>query len=67
MKREDWLLKLRRCTSKETLEKIIEKNSYQLSANELEYFNSAADHRLAEIVMGKLYDKVPAAVWKFIN
>jgi len=67
MKKEDWLLKLRRCTSRETLEKIIEKNSYQLSASELEYFNSAADHRLAEIVMGKLYDKIPAAVWKFIN
>jgi len=67
MKKEDWLLKLRRCTSRETLEKIIEKNSYQLSASELEYFNSAADHRLAEIVMGKLYDKIPAAVWRFIN
>ena len=67
MKKEDWLLKLRRCTSRETLEKIIEKNSYQLSVNELEYFNSAADHRLAEIVMGKLYDKIPAAVWKFIR
>jgi hemolysin expression modulating protein len=67
MNREDWLLKLRRCTSRETLEKIIEKNSYQLSAHELEYFNSAADHRLAEIIMGKLYDKIPAAVWKFIK
>jgi len=67
MKKEDWLLKLRRCTSRETLEKIIEKNSYQLSASELEYFNSAADHRLAEIVMGKLYDKIPAAVWRFIK
>jgi hemolysin expression modulating protein len=67
MKKDDWLLKLRRCTSRETLEKIIEKNSYQLSVNELEYFNSAADHRLAEIVMGKLYDKIPAAVWKFIR
>jgi len=67
MKKKDWLLKLRRCTSRETLEKIIEKNSYQLSENELEYFNSAADHRLAEIVMGKLYDKIPVAVWTFIK
>lgn len=67
MKKEDWVLKLRRCTSRETLEKVIEINSYQLSDNELEYFNSAADHRLAEIVMGKFYDKIPATVWKFIK
>lgn len=67
MRKEDWLFRLRRCTSKETLEKIIEKNSYELTVDELESFNSAADHRLAEIIMGKLYDKVPSSVWMYVK
>jgi len=67
MTRQEWLLQLRRCTSKETLEKIIDKNTYSLSIDELETFNSAVDHRLAELTMGKLYDKVPREVWKFVK
>jgi hemolysin expression modulating protein len=67
VRKEDWLFRLRRCTSKETLEKIIEKNSYELTVDELESFNSAADHRLAEIIMGKLYDKVPSSVWMYVK
>ncbi|EAO2388468.1 transcriptional regulator, partial [Salmonella enterica subsp. enterica serovar Heidelberg] len=27
----------------------------------------AADHRLAELTMNKLYDKIPSSVWKFIR
>lgn len=60
-------MKLRRCTCLETLEKIIEKNRYELSDTELEIFNSAADHRLAEITMNKLYDKIPASVWQHVK
>jgi len=67
MTRQDWVLKLRRCTSKETLEKVIEKNKYSLSINEMENFNAAVDHRLAELTMGKLYDKIPAGVWKYVR
>ncbi|HBT3344914.1 TPA: hemolysin expression modulator Hha, partial [Klebsiella pneumoniae] len=59
--------RLRRCTSKETLERIIEKNQYSLSDDELEHFNAAVDHRLAEMTMGKLYDRVPPGVWKFVK
>ncbi|MFM3097299.1 Hha/YmoA family nucleoid-associated regulatory protein, partial [Klebsiella pneumoniae] len=25
------------------------------------------DHRLAEMTMGKLYDRVPPGVWKFVK
>ncbi|ECB2952088.1 hemolysin activation protein, partial [Salmonella enterica subsp. enterica] len=25
------------------------------------------DHRLAELTMNKLYDKVPASVWKYVQ
>ncbi|MEA7538895.1 hemolysin expression modulator Hha, partial [Salmonella enterica subsp. enterica serovar Virginia] len=41
----------------DTLERVIEKNKYELSDNELAVFYSAADHRLAELTMNKLYDK----------
>lgn len=49
------------------LERVIEKNKYSLSDDELEYFNAAVDHRLAEIAMGKFYDKIPAGVWKYVK
>ncbi|EBW5029005.1 hypothetical protein DPS16_23100 [Salmonella enterica subsp. enterica serovar Enteritidis] len=41
--------------------------TYKLSNDELESFNSAADHRLAELTMNRLYDKVPASVWQFVR
>ena len=34
---------------------------------ELEAFNSAVDNRLAELTMNKLYDRVPASVWKYVT
>lgn len=55
----DWLFQLRKCSNKETLERVAESNRYKLSDDELEMFNSAADHRLAELTMNRLYDKVP--------
>lgn len=67
MSKEQWLLQLRRSTSIETLERIIEKNRYELSNDALEAFNSAADHRLAELTMNKLFDKIPPSVWKFVR
>ncbi|HCD1254269.1 hemolysin expression modulator Hha [Citrobacter sp. ANG330] len=65
--KQEWLFQLRQCTNQETLEKIIEKNIYCLTMDELESFNAAADHRLAEIVTNKLYDKVPMSVWTFVR
>lgn len=67
MKKIDYLMRLRKCRTMETLERVIEKNKYELSNDELEIFNSAADHRLAELTMNKLYDKVPVSVWKFVR
>lgn len=65
--RQEWLFQLRKCTSKETLEKVIEINRYKLNESEAEAFNSASDHRLAELTMKKLYDKVPSGVWKYVK
>ncbi|AFI89636.1 hemolysin expression modulator Hha [Pectobacterium parmentieri] len=67
MNKKDWLFRLRRCKSKETLEKIIERRRHLLSDDELEHFNSAVDHRLAEITMGTFYNKVPSYVWRFVS
>ncbi|NYS30025.1 MULTISPECIES: HHA domain-containing protein [unclassified Pantoea] len=63
----DYLMRLRRCRSLDTLERVIEKNKYELPEDELAVFYSAADHRLAELTMNKLYDKVPVSVWKFVR
>ncbi|ECV7800388.1 hemolysin expression modulator Hha [Salmonella enterica subsp. enterica serovar Brandenburg] len=65
--KHEWLYQLRKCSNKETLEKVAESNRYKLSVDELEMFNSAADHRLAELTMNRLYDKVPASVWQFVR
>ena len=67
MTKTDYLMRLRKCTSIETLERVIEKNKYELTDDELKLFYSAADHRLAELTMNKLYDKIPASVWKFVR
>ena len=67
MTKQEWILRLRRCTSKETLERLIEENKYSLSDDELEHFNAAVDHRLAEMTMGTLYNRVPPGVWKFVK
>ncbi len=63
--KQEWLYQLRRCSSLKTLEKIIAKNQGTLASDKIEAFNSAVDHRLAELTMNKLYDKVPASVWKY--
>ncbi|HFV9915595.1 TPA: hemolysin expression modulator Hha [Salmonella enterica subsp. diarizonae serovar 61:l,v:z35] len=67
MNKADWLLRLRRLNNVESLEKIIEKKKYELSDAELAVFWGAADHRLAELIMGRLYDRVPTSVWQHIT
>lgn len=65
--KQEWLFQLRKCTSRETLDKVIERNTCELTNDELESFYSAADHRLAGIVTGKFYDKVPVSAWSFVR
>ena len=50
----------------QTLEKVISHTRYKLPSAELEAFNSEVDHWLAELTMNKLYDRVPASVWKYV-
>ncbi|EBN8064517.1 hemolysin expression modulator Hha [Salmonella enterica] len=65
--RQDWLFQLRKYKSIDTLEKVIEINHYKLDEKDAIIFNSAADHRLAELTMNKLYDRVPPGVWKYVR
>lgn len=67
MNRADWLIVFSRCANMYELEALINKHFWQLSDDELEHFNSAADHRRAELTMGRLFDKVPQTVWKHIK
>ncbi len=47
-------------------QKVISHTRYKLTPAEMETFNSAVDHRLAELTMNKLYDRVSASVWKSV-
>ena len=68
MNKLDWLMKLRHCQDIETLEKIIEYHKYNdTPASRDEAFNSAVDHRLAELTVGKNFDKIPASVWSLVK
>lgn len=62
MSKDNWLRILRRCNNIETLEKVIDKKNYELTDRELSVFWGAADHRLAELITGRLYDKVPTEI-----
>lgn len=67
MTREEWLYRLRRCTSADTLERVAEHQNYTLTGDELYRFNAAADHRRAELVSGRLYDKIPKSLWRHVR
>lgn len=64
--KKDCLYKLRRCSSLDTLDRVIEKSKYEMTDKEFIEFLTAADHRYAEIKMGRLYDKIPKAVWALV-
>lgn len=68
MNKEQWLFRLRQCRTIHTLEKIIEHHKYNYTGgNSEEGFHSAADHRLAELTVGKIFDKIPPGVWKLVK
>lgn len=67
----DYLLKFRKVSSLDNLEKLYDHLNYSLTNTE-EIINMyrAADHRRAELVSGgRLYDvgQVPKSVWRFVQ
>lgn len=61
-------MRLRRISSISTLEKVIEKKHYDdMATDDRIAFNAAADHRLAELITGHLYDRVPKSAWTYVR
>ncbi|ADU73082.1 hemolysin expression modulating family protein (plasmid) [Pantoea sp. At-9b] len=67
MTKTDWLMRFRRCRSIDTLETVYEHLKYEGDPKEEFAFTSAYDHRKAELTVGKLFDRVPAHVWKLVS
>ncbi|MEB4675366.1 transcription modulator YdgT [Enterobacteriaceae bacterium G50] len=67
----DYLLKFRKVSSLENLEKLYDHLNYSLSdTHELINMYRAADHRRAELVSGgRLFDigQVPKSVWHYVQ
>ena len=69
--RETYLLKIRKSSTTETLDRVFERILDKLNdeggdINKITSLNGAYDHRRAEIYMKKNYDKIPASVWHLI-
>lgn len=66
----DYLLKFRKVSSLETLEKLYDHLNYSLTDNqEIINMYRAADHRRAELTSGgRLFDLgcVPKSVWRYV-
>lgn len=67
---QDYLLKFRKISSLDTLEKLFDHLNYSLSdAQEIINMYRAADHRRAELVSGgRLFDigHVPKSIWRYV-
>nr|WP_024967985.1 transcription modulator YdgT [Pantoea sp. IMH] len=67
---QDYLLKFRKVSSLESLEKLYDHLNYSLTDNlELMNMYRAADHRRAELTSGgRLFDlgRVPKSVWRYV-
>ncbi|MDV5356428.1 transcription modulator YdgT [Kosakonia sp. SMBL-WEM22] len=67
---QDYLLKFRKISSLESLEKLFDHLNYNLTeSNDIINMYRAADHRRAELVSGgRLFDIgcVPRSVWRYV-
>ncbi|EXU75966.1 MULTISPECIES: transcription modulator YdgT [Erwinia] len=67
----DYLLKFRKVSSLETLEKLFDHLNYSLTdTTEIVNMYRAADHRRAELTSGgRLFDpgQVPKSVWRYVK
>lgn len=67
MTRDEWLLKFRRHQSPDTLEKVYEMLKYSGDPADEYAMTCAWDHRRAELATGRLFDRVPMHVWRFVE
>jgi len=64
---KDWIMHLRKCKTRDTLDQVAESIQKHITGADLERFQSAYDHRLAELAANRLFDKVPAHVWRLVK
>lgn len=68
---QDYLLKFRKISTLDNLEKLFDHLNYSLSdTQDIVNMYRAADHRRAELVSGgRLYDigQVPKTVWRYVQ
>lgn len=67
MTRSEYLMQFRRCRKLDTLETVYERMKETVLADDLVAFESAADHRRAEIIHSKLWDKIPPSAWQNVK
>ncbi|EPN9162981.1 Hha/YmoA family nucleoid-associated regulatory protein [Escherichia coli] len=67
MTRDEYLMQFRRYSKLDTLEAIYDRMGPHIPAEDISSFESAVDHRRAEIIHNRLWDKVPASAWKYVN
>jgi len=68
MSKSDYLMRLRRISSIAPPEKVIENKRYdEMTDGDRLAFSLPADHRLAELMTGRLYDRVPSSAWTWVR
>lgn len=67
MDRLSYLYKFRKCLKLDSVEKLYEHMRDNIPEKEVMAFLSAYDHRKAEIICGKIWDKVPPQAWGMVK
>ncbi|EAR5753110.1 hypothetical protein ERR74_21330 [Salmonella enterica] len=66
-KRSEFLYMFRRCRAIDTVERLYEHKRDTVPEEHMVDFLGAYDHRKAEVIYGKIWDKVPASAWKNVK
>lgn len=63
----DLVRQLRRVSNETHLEMVVDRMAQKVSKEESYVLQEAADHRRAELALGKIFDKVPKEAWKYVR
>ncbi|MEZ3501368.1 Hha/YmoA family nucleoid-associated regulatory protein [Pantoea sp. KPR_PJ] len=64
MTKTDYLEKFRNCPSTDILDIFTSYMRKKIPLTDLCSFEGAYDHRKAELIMNKLYNEIPAEIWR---
>ncbi|HFE3442935.1 TPA: Hha/YmoA family nucleoid-associated regulatory protein [Klebsiella aerogenes] len=63
----DLVRQLRRVSDETHLEMVVSHMEQKMEKEQTYVLHEAADHRRAELAVGKIFDKVPKEVWKYVR